>query len=480
VEKQVDEGQLEQALTHLEKQKLREGHRDYLLYLLAKASLQHYLGQYQASFATFDLADRKAQALKTKSISAGVLSYMANDLTQEYAGDPYEVVQIPLFMALNQLMLAEGASDSSEKLIYLDQALAMTKRMHHALETLKFDKPEHVMYRDDVAGRILFGLISEMQAQLSRSLGDTTEALQFEDLALKNYQQAKKTLGTYYAGYTSYNKGAKAARQYFANSQDLQGLGKTVDWFPEALTLDQFIRAQMDRIESYLNKSEGAQVHKRLVQEKGEVILFIEAGRVPSKHEDVISIGLHPVHNALIRSQGLPIPINPLRIKLPKYPDPLPAGPTAAWTLQNAAVSSSENVQGQAILLNDYGDIAVGTFNEESAARVVKTTFRASAKFAASYIAGLTVQQQTKSWIAGAFTELGAGLLADLSEQTDLRSWSLLPRRLMMVRIPLEPGIYDVQVQVRMRGKTERIRLSEPVTLLAGQKKIRIVSVIGF
>jgi hypothetical protein len=68
---------------------------------LDKGLLEHYAGNYRNSSQDLQEAERLIEEAFTKSITAEILSYIANDKTKEYRGEDYEDIYLNVFNALN-------------------------------------------------------------------------------------------------------------------------------------------------------------------------------------------------------------------------------------------------------------------------------------------------------------------------------------------------------------------------------------------
>jgi len=95
---------------------------------LDKGLIEHYAGNYADSAQSFGQADRVIQEAQTKSVTAEVASFIANDNTKEYAGEDYEDIYLNVFNALNYyhegkledaLVEIRNLTDSSGKLSLL-------------------------------------------------------------------------------------------------------------------------------------------------------------------------------------------------------------------------------------------------------------------------------------------------------------------------------------------------------------------------
>ncbi len=105
VEQNLANQQPELALRALDKQK---GSRtDEVLYLLNKAMLLRIAGDYQASTASFEAAQQRMGALSALSLREQGTSFLINDSTRSYVGEPFEQVMMHVYKALNYLQLGE-------------------------------------------------------------------------------------------------------------------------------------------------------------------------------------------------------------------------------------------------------------------------------------------------------------------------------------------------------------------------------------
>jgi hypothetical protein len=68
---------------------------------LDKGLLEHYAGNYADSSQSLQEAERLIDEAYTKSVSAEVMSYIANDNTKDYPGEDFEDIYLNVFNALN-------------------------------------------------------------------------------------------------------------------------------------------------------------------------------------------------------------------------------------------------------------------------------------------------------------------------------------------------------------------------------------------
>ncbi|WP_228378715.1 hypothetical protein, partial [Treponema endosymbiont of Eucomonympha sp.] len=75
--------------------------KNRVLLYLDRGMLEHYAGDYEASYADLSEAEREIEEAYTKSVTQSLASYAANDNAKDYAGEDYEDIYVNIFNALN-------------------------------------------------------------------------------------------------------------------------------------------------------------------------------------------------------------------------------------------------------------------------------------------------------------------------------------------------------------------------------------------
>lgn len=135
------------ALQALEKQKYGMG--DRVLYLLDKGMLLRMVNDYAGSNQAFEAAKKRIDELYGASVSQTAASFLVNDSTRAYAGEPYERALIHLYMALNYLQLGK-----------LDDARIEAQQVE-LTEREEVQSVSKRRYMDDGLARYLTGKIYE-------------------------------------------------------------------------------------------------------------------------------------------------------------------------------------------------------------------------------------------------------------------------------------------------------------------------------
>ncbi|MFA5530466.1 MAG: hypothetical protein WDA11_07355 [Thiohalomonadaceae bacterium] len=148
-------GQYEQALKQLAEHPGPE--RDRVLHLLDRAMLQRLAGDYGASNASFEEAKRIIDEFSTISATETSASFLINDATTTYVGEPFEQALLHAYAALNYLDLGDDEAARVEAL-----------QVDLTLQSLAEDD-EGPLARDPFA-RYLAGIIYERRGEWSDAL----------------------------------------------------------------------------------------------------------------------------------------------------------------------------------------------------------------------------------------------------------------------------------------------------------------------
>lgn len=145
-----------QALEVLDGQ--RHAGRDRLLYLLNRAMLLRQTGDLRASSEHFEQAKALASQLAALSLTEKTASFLLNDTSRSYGGEPHELVLLHLYEALNYLEAGEADEARVE-------ALQVDLRLRELAERV----PESP-FRADPFARYLTGLIYEERGEWSDAM----------------------------------------------------------------------------------------------------------------------------------------------------------------------------------------------------------------------------------------------------------------------------------------------------------------------
>lgn len=359
----------EAALAVLERR--TPARRDEALYWLNRALLLRMTGQYAASNDALAQAEAVMGSLEAFSASEQTARFVLNDATAAYLGEPFERVLIPVYAALNHLALAAPEAARVE-LMRMDLRV---RELAAAGTPPPWDELPFARYLSGV----LF------------------EALGEPDAALVAYRQAH--------------------RAYRAHTEH----------YPVAVP--EPLRQDLLRLSARLGVHEEHAAYREAFgvlappaaapADTAEVVLIVEHGLVPAKHE----LGQTTVdpHTGLL-----------LRISLPYYPP-----------RQGEDLPPLELVAGEArapvVPVADLGALARHSLE----ARMPAITARAFARAVVKYRLAAQARQNGDNGLAS----LAANLTATLTERADTRSWLSLPAAFGLARLRLPAGRHHLRLQ---------------------------------
>ncbi len=132
--------------------------RDRMLYLLNRAMLLRQTGDYRASNEEFEQAKALRERLTALSITEQAASFLLNDGSRSYEGEPHEQVLIHLYEALNYL----EAGDPEEARVEALQVDLLLRRLA--------DRAPESPFSTDPFARYLAGLVYEEQGEWSDAM----------------------------------------------------------------------------------------------------------------------------------------------------------------------------------------------------------------------------------------------------------------------------------------------------------------------
>jgi len=360
--------------------------RDKALYFLNKGMLQRMAGDYRASAGSFESAKGLLEEFGKLSLREQTLSLAVNDASRAYEGQPYELLLLHAYAALNYLQLGDFPAARVESL-QLDQRL---REMEEGGSASK------VSIRDGAFARYLSGLIYE-------ALGENAEAMIAYRKAYEAYERQQPATGV------------PVPRPL---QQDLLRLAAE-------LGLDEELR----RLRKTFPGVGGPTAAE--MRELGEVVFILHNGLTPGLREQSATV-LDPTTSHFIR------------LALPSLvPRPLPLGRVAL--IADGIREDSALVEDVAALARKSLDERLPGMTARLLARqVVKAQASRQATKAA-----LNSGNDSGDRLGLGLLALGVELSTLFSERADTRHWATLPGNIQLVRLPLPPGRYRLRVQYR-------------------------------
>ncbi|MDR2803886.1 MAG: hypothetical protein LBB22_06320 [Treponema sp.] len=360
--------------------------KNKLLLYLDRGLLMHYADLYQESTGDLEQAEKSIEDAFTKSVSAGIASYILNDNTKDYAGEDYESIYLNVFNALNYYHLGS-----------IDEALVEVRRTNEKLRTLSQEY-----------GKINQEMKNKNKSNLAGVKLPEEKPVNFINSALADYLGALfyRTDGAY-----------DDARINLLQLEDAFSSSPNVYYNPIPSSL-------------VLSGEEGGETAEELrLPEKDARINFVcFTGLSPAKKEEVISFML-PFHYGLDYAH----------LRLPTL-TPRADIITAIEVITN---------KGQKInleLLEDIGKAVQETYNAKYNSVFLKTLIRTTVKYMSVYAIAEASAQSSGRESVGTLTALAAKIAFDASERADIRMERYLPAKAWIGAVNLAPGSYAITI----------------------------------
>ncbi|MDR1100497.1 MAG: hypothetical protein LBL28_08465 [Treponema sp.] len=391
------------------KKPIYPGDNQILLYL-DKGVLEHYAEQYQASAADLQEAERLIEEAFTKSITAEIGSYFANDNTKEYAGEDFEDVYTNVFGALNYYNQGdvEGALVEIRKVNIKLQVLA-DKYIPKENSTIKPELVTAFVTQAVGVACMAAGLPGFIVPLPDAILAPDPVAFQFTDSALAQYLAM-----IFYRG-DNRPDDARISREaisaiYAASPNVYSGS------LPASIAEEAAIPAGKARL-NFIGFTGLSPVKEQKIEDM-DLLFFPTIGTT-----------LRPLDNERLR---------------------LTVGNLAVPTLverPSVVTGVTVDVNGEKVqldLLEDISKVVEETFAVKYPAIRAKAYIRALLKYITVEVAAQVATNQglPDMMVVAAATAAKKGV--DASEQADIRAGRYLPGKAYVGGITLDPGSYDV------------------------------------
>lgn len=354
------QGRYERALSWYRKQNPPK--QDRLLYLLDEGVILHSAGRYRESLQVFDQAMELSDSLGGAQAFSKTAAVVSNDNYIPYQGEQFERLLMQIFQILNYLGLEE-----------YQEALVEVRRLHNRFGDFFHDGNKD--YLRNAFATYLSGLIWESNGKLNDA-------------------------------YIDYKKTYRINGSFSELEQDLLRGSKLLGFLSEHQRWKRLFKSSYES-------------HPK---DHGEVILIVEAGRMPEKRSTEQRHSL----------QVIPVPYYP---SLREEPNQI--------TLAVEHVSSREsrtpnNERHQTIPLYHVDMAAAKTLDGQMPGIIARGLARLAVKEGGAVATGKKVDKDL-----GIF--LGFILLA--TNRADLRSWLTLPRSLQVAKFSLPAGTYTLTLK---------------------------------
>lgn len=385
-----------QALTLLNSNEKNYGERNRLLYQMDYGLVLHLAGHYEKSIEVFEDAKKTFDRLITQSVSQIITTWVLNDNAADYRGEDFERVMINIFQSLNFARLRN-----------FEEALVEARDVDSKLRVInkRYNLDQKNVYKEDAFARLLMGLLFEVSGRRT----DDDDALISYRKAVDIYEQ------DYYPNY-----GLKTPRILKENILAMaQKLGsKDYPYYRKIFGDIEF--------ETFATKSQ-----------KGEVYLIHYYGLSPVKHQGFVY---------------LPLPGGYIyKLAFPQYDHRDVDYHDGIFKAVNRDLEVFQSVTEVA---EDVQAIAIKNLENRKVRVVAKALVRSGAKYYLERIHEKKIRKrygkETVRWFRYISSLYNIG-----SEQADLRSWQTLPSTILVARLILEPGEYELYFNNKELGKVD-------------------------
>lgn len=342
-----------------------------------------------------------------RNLATQTAALAINDYLLPYQGEDYEKVIVNYYRALNYVHLGE-----------LDEALVECRKVDHKLTVLNDRYDPKNVYREDAFIHYLSALIYEAQGELNDAFIDYRKAHEiYKSDFLPNY-----------------------------------GLSPPPDLSGDLLRTSSALGFQPEFDEYRSTFPSATWIPEEDWETKGEIVLIVEMGEIGEKRE---------------REMSATFPGYVLKVATPWLPREKPR-------VRGVHLSVAETFVVPSVVEN-LNAIAVKNLEDKSGRILARAVARAAAKYGVAK-AGEKVAKKVEgnNQEDSIFPRLVRGilnLLGVVTEHADTRGWSLLPGEILMARVPLPPGVYDLRVDFRVdRGRKVEPRTVSQLRVEAGRK----------
>jgi uncharacterized protein len=369
---------------------------------LDKGLLEHYAGNYSSSSRDLENAERLIQEAFTKSFTAGIASYIANDNTKEFPGEDYEDIYLNMVNALNYYHNnnPEEAMVEIRKITMSNGKLDLLSKKYEEGNELATQHMQLTLHNIGLTD------IPELP---------TGEPVLFTDSALARYLSA-----LFY-----------------------QGQGKTDD-----------ARIEFDKLNAAF--TDNPKIYYHPIPESVEDAQNIPPGK--ARLNVLAFIGLSPIKEEKVYNQYFPFfKNNALRYTQYK----LPVLVKRQSVIDRIQVKISGQKSFDLELIEDMGAVARETYNARFANILNKTYIRTIIKYAtadagatkaSSKFDNVNEEEKENGLFFGLAASIMGKLAADSSEAADIRMGRYFPDKAYIGGINLDPGIYSVNVTFYNQG----------------------------
>lgn len=427
------------ALELVKSDKYYPEERSRLLKYLEEGIIHYLLGDNYQSLKILEQAQALSDRLFTVSISKRALTFVSSNKSDNYYGDRYERSLIRYYLALNHYLLAQKALNRNQKQVHLSAARAIILEWDTLLDSYRADLMGDSVYKVDLSAKVFGAFIHEQ-------IGSRSDL----QIALQLYKDAKKVLFQNYNSYPAFNSKSKEFKKDYSKLPDMDRSAverNYVSTTAHAKTLIQYLDGNIKRLESKKGRH--------------NLSVVIENGFIATKRPRKIDF---PIPINMLPSLGVQGGLTPLEFSLKILSMSRGLTPRITFELPEVKITSTrhrmklvvKSTVGKTIkeqelaLLNPLSEIAYEALDARIAGIYAKLGARLALKHATALVSAYAsyrtaIKAGTPKFMAffigqGIYIAASKGIA--MSEQADLRQWSVLPHDLRMGSLSLPEGDY--------------------------------------
>jgi hypothetical protein len=416
LESVIRDGDYLTAIAEIKKNPKLYGKNSSFLFYMDIGVLFHYAGLYDSSTVYLQRAADIHHELFARSVTNEAAAVMVNDLVRPYRSKPYEIVLMHQIIALNYLV--QGMTD---------EALVETRRVQLLFDEWDRKDKSETKYSSDPMFHFLSSIAYDAAGEFDNaaiSLFKSIQAFQSGPLQLPS-----------------------RIKDYAYYQLLLNGRSSDVD----------LLKLKADLPESDITE---------LGNNQSEIVIIGYGGKGPALDENIWSgtyikdgylVLKHTAPNGTVETISTLAPPLPetqqerekgektssgttfhIKIALPAMK--MSPSKTASFSVR---CSGTDQVY-KSVVINDLEKQLQKYLLDTRSATVARTTIRVVLRTIASQRAKASMQ--TENPFANLLLNIGTDVLTDQLERADTRSCFLIPQTVQIVRIPVKPGTYTLDI----------------------------------
>ncbi len=420
------------------------GRKDELLYHLDIAFLYHLSGDYQKSNEHFERAKRISAEHFTKSISAEAATLLVSDNIRPYYGEDFERALIHAFSAINYFLMGQK-----------DSALVEARQVDHFLNTLRVNYGQKSTYKEDAFARYLMGIFYESAGEINNAFISYRKALDAYMEYTKTYltpvpeRVVKDTYKT--AAILGFSDELKYIRRKYPSislrdKKEKNGEVAILIYMGlSPVKIDSFFEISFAQAWLYVGKVEAGD------DEVGEVEKAKRLARSIASEEQVV-------------------------MAFPKYVDShYKVVRVVCEVMTSSGIIETAGTRFE--MVKDIGSIAKKSLDERIDRIRIRTIARAALKFVLSRQISEGIEKKSDKAIGWLVNKVLSGISA-ATELADKRSWRTLPDKILLNRMSLPEGRYDLRlIFYDIHGDKVTERLLRDVEVYSGRINFKLFRV---